>query len=243
MTQVTSMLLTLKQELKGKGKTYADVANHLKLSENSIKRLFSEKSFSIGRLEKVSQMIDLEISDLVQIMIEQTHQIEMLSEQQEEEIANDIKLLLVTNCVLNRWSLEQIIENYQITQPECIQLLAKLDRLKIIELLPGNKVRVIVAKNFNWRPKGPIQKFFQTKVQSDFLKSDFQSQGEKLTFSSGLLSIGSNATLVKKMKRLVDDFYKLNDEDASLPFNERHGTSMVIAIRQWELERFQKLRR
>ncbi len=243
MTQVTPMLLTLKRELKAKGKTYADVANHLKLSENSIKRLFSEKSFSIARLEKVSHMIDLEISDLVQIMIEQIHQIEMLSEQQEEEIANDIKLLLVTNCVLNRWSLEQIIENYQITQTECIQLLAKLDRLKIIELLPGNKVRVIVAKNFNWRPKGPIQKFFQTKVQSDFFKSDFQSQGEKLTFTSGLLSIGSNATLVKKMKRLVDDFNKLNDEDASLPFNERHGTSMVIAIRQWELERFQKLRR
>jgi transcriptional regulator with XRE-family HTH domain len=243
MSQTDALVQTLKRALKAKGFTYADVAARMDLSENSIKRLFATRSFSIERLEQICELVDMEISDLVQSMLENSRRIEMLTDEQEREVAGDIKLLLVATCVLDRWTAQDILITYKLTEHECIKLLAKLDKLKIIELLPKNRVKVIVAKNFKWRPSGPIQQFFRSTVQSNFFDSEFQQPGEKLLFSSGMLSRGSNVLMMKKLERLSAEFNELHDADIGLPLNERFGTSMVVALRAWEFGAFRKLRR
>ncbi len=243
MNQTAALMATLKRELKAQGITYARVARHLQLSENSIKRLFAEQKFSLPRLEQVCQLLGIELSDLMQKMVEHSHRIEMLTEQQERDIAADIKLLLVSICVLNHWTFDEILEAYTLSESECIQLLAKLDRLKIIELLPLNRVRLTVAKNFRWRPNGPIQQFFQREVQSDFFRSSFTNAGEKLVFSNGMLSHISNAAMMKKMERLALEFNDFSNEDTTLPLEQRFGTSLVVALRAWEFSLFREFRR
>ena len=243
MSQVAALLKTLRRELKAQGITYADVAVRLDLSESSIKRMFSESKLSLDRLDALCQVAGIEISDLVQKMGEERKRIDMLTQEQEREVAEDPKLLLVAVCVLNLWAFEEIIEAYEITEHECIQLLAKLDRLKLIELLPLNRFRLSVASDFRWIPGGPIQRFFRTEVQPDYMMSSFSGSGEKLLFRNGMLSRGSNATMMKKMDKLVAEFKELHDEDAGLPLDERYGSSLLVAMRPWELEHFRKLRR
>ena len=46
MPQVSPLISTLKKQLKAHGKTYADVAELLQLSEASVKRLFAEQNFT-----------------------------------------------------------------------------------------------------------------------------------------------------------------------------------------------------
>ncbi len=243
MSQVTALLKTLRRELKAQGFTYADIAVQLRLSESSIKRMFSESKLSLERLDALCQVAGLEISDLTQKMSEERKRIDMLTEQQEREVAEDSKLLLVAICVLNLWTFKEIIEAYKLTEHECVQLLAKLDRLKVIELLPLNRFRLSVANDFRWIPNGPIQRFFRTEVQPDFMKSTFSGPGEKMVFRNGMLSRGSNATMMKKVEKLVAEFKELHDEDAGLPLKERFGSSVLVAMRPWELEHFRKLRR
>ena len=149
MAQTNLLIDTLKLSLKAHGKTYVDVSKHLNLSEASVKRLFSERSFSLQRLDEVCQMMNMEITDLVQLMNENnTVHVSGLSEEQEKEIANDLGLLLVTVCVLNRWAMQDIIDYFRLSESECIGYLAKLDKLKLIELLPKNKVKLLVTANF-----------------------------------------------------------------------------------------------
>ena len=62
MSQTTLLLETLKQEIRRQGKTYADAAQALGLSEASVKRLFSEKSFSLERLDILCQWLDMDIA-------------------------------------------------------------------------------------------------------------------------------------------------------------------------------------
>jgi transcriptional regulator with XRE-family HTH domain len=243
MSQVTALLKTLRRELKAQGFTYADIAAQLELSESSIKRMFSESKLSLERLDALCQVAGLEISDLTQKMSEERNRIDMLTEKQEREVAEDSKLLLVAICVLNLWTFKEIIKAYKLTEHECVQLLAKLDRLKVIELLPLNRFRLSVANDFRWIPNGPIQRFFRTEVQPDFMKSTFSGPGEKMVFRNGMLSRGSNATMMKKVEKLVAEFKELHDEDAGLPLKERFGSSVLVAMRPWELEHFRKLRR
>lgn len=51
MSQTRLIVETLKRELRKQRITYRDVARRLDLSEASVKRLFSEKSFTLERIE------------------------------------------------------------------------------------------------------------------------------------------------------------------------------------------------
>ncbi len=243
MSQVAAILQTLKRELKARGITYAEVALRLGLSESSVKRLFSESKLSLDRLDALCQIVGLEISDLVQVMMSERKHINRLTMEQEREVASDPKLLLVAICVLNAWTYEEIIATYTLTEHECIQLLARLDRLRLIDLQPLNRFRLTVASDFQWIPDGPIQRFFSREVQPGFMQSTFTGAGEKLEFRSGMLSRASNAAIQKKMDRLVTEFNELHAEDSSLPLGERFGSSLMVALRPWEFAYFRELRR
>jgi len=244
MAQTTQLIVALKQTLKAHGKTYADVARHLKLSEASVKRLFSHKSFTLQRLDQICQMLEIEISDLVQMLNEgASSRVSELTLEQEKEIVSDLELLLVTVSVLNRWTLEQMVGYYHLTELRCINHLAHLDRLKLIELLPKNRVKLLVAPNFKWRENGPIQCFFMEKLESDFFSSRFNKEHERLVVINGMLSSSSNALFQRKMEHIAREFDELNSDDVSLPFEERHGTTVVLAMRQWKYGLFGQFRK
>jgi len=243
MSQIGPLVNTLKRELKSRGVTYADVAEHLQLSQSSIKRSFSTASMTLERLEQVCQFVDLEISDLVQRMTESRQRIAMLNEEQEAEVVEDPKLLLAALSVLNNLTYEDILATYTLDEHELVQLFATLDRLKIIELLPHNRLRVIVASDFRWIPNGPIARFFRKQVQPEFMHSTFSGPGEMMLFRSGMLSRGSNAVMMKKLERLLAQFGELHEDDAGLPREERFGTSILLAMRPWELGVFKQFRR
>ena len=215
MSQSIQLIETLKQALKAHGRSYADVARHLGLSEASVKRLFSQKSFSLERLEQVCQLLEIEIVDLVQLMQHNVAgPISGLTLVQEQEIVGDLELLLITVCVLNRWRLEEIIDYFAIPEARCIEHLARLDRLRMIELLPGNRVKLLVAPNFQWRENGPIQQFFLQRLQSDFFNSRFDQEHEALLVINGMLANSSTAVFQRKLERLAREFDELSNDDA-----------------------------
>jgi transcriptional regulator with XRE-family HTH domain len=241
MGQTRDLVATLKTELKAQGKTYADVAAALKLSEASVKRIFSQQNFSLKRLERICQLLGIEISDLVQQMNEQRQQLQQLDWDQEQDLTGDITLMLVAVCVLNRWTMEEILSYYRISEHECIRHLARLDRLKLIELLPGNRIRLRVAPNFSWIDNGPIQQFFQQKIGQEFFHTRFNRDDECLVVLNGMLSSQSNAEMQRKLRRLAREFDALNNDDATLNLEERQGATLVLALRDWRYGLFRPI--
>ena len=234
MAQTSELIKTLKQALKSHGKTYAAVARELGLTEASVKRLFWQKHFSLERLDQICHMLDMEISDLVQLMTEQQHQLQQLTVEQEQEVTDDVTLLVVAICALNKWTMNDIVAFYDISEGECFRKLARLDRLKIIDLLPKNKIKVRVAANFSWRENGPIQSFFQEKIGQNFLGGRFSRDDECLIVLNGMLSPESNAEFQRKLKRLAWEFNLLNSDDSSLKLQQRGGVTVVMAMRGWK---------
>ena len=68
MAQTKLIISTLKKTLKSHGKTYSDVAQHLELSEASVKRMFAQEAFSLNRLDAICTMMDMEITELMQMV-------------------------------------------------------------------------------------------------------------------------------------------------------------------------------
>ena len=243
MSQTRPLIETLKLELRKQRITYKEVSDALELSETSVKRLFSDAAFSVRRLEKVCALLHLEISDLVHLMEKNIELTTGLTREQEQELVSDVKLLLVALLLMNKLEFSEILSTYNITEPEGIRLLARLDRMKFIELLPGNRVKLMISQNFRWLPDGPIQKFFESRVQLEFLNSSFTGPGQFRIFVSGMISREGNAEIIRKMEHLAKEMNDLNAESESLPLEQRFGTSLMLAIRPWEIEVFSELRR
>jgi DNA-binding Xre family transcriptional regulator len=241
MAQTNLIISTLKKTLKSHGKTYADVAKQLELSEASVKRMFAHQSFSLNRLDAICQMMEMEITDLMQQVNDSTaRQISELSDAQEKELVSDIELLLVTISVINHLTLEDMLNAYTFSEAQCIQHLAKLDRLNIIELLPNNKIKIKIASNFKWRKNGHIQQFFRENIESEFFNSRFALAQEKLIVLNGMLSQESNAIFQRKLDRLAREFDEMSKEDSTLPLGKRLGYTSVLAVRDWRFSVFEQ---
>lgn len=243
MAHSGALVEVLKRELRSRGVTYAQVARKLNLSEASVKRMFSRRDFTLKRLDQVCQLTQADFSDLARTLSREETLISQLTQEQEKEIASSIKLFLVAVCVLNHVSPEQIVEIYDVSQAECIQLLAKLDRIGFIRLLPGNRIKLLVSRDFAWLPDGPIQRFFKQHAHGDFVRSRFDRPDETFVAVNGMLSAGSCAAIVGRLKRVVREFSELHNDDVRLPPSQRKNMTMLVAIRHWELQAFTELRR
>lgn len=243
MSQTRPIIDTLKQELRKQGVTYKQVAQGLELSEASVKRLFSEYSFTLSRLGQVCALLNLEIGDLIHQMEKNINLTTHLTMEQEQELVADTKLLLMAYFLMNKLEFSDIIRIYDISETEGIRLLARLDRMKIIDLLPGNRVKLLISNNFKWISNGPIRRLHDQIIQSEFVDSKFDGPGEFHNLISGMLSRTANAEIIRKMKRLAEETNELKIESESLPLDQRFGVSVMMAIRPWEPKMFDELRR
>lgn len=243
MAQTSLFISTIKACLKNKGLTYADVAERLDLSEASVKRIFSEENLSLQRLDQICQMMNMELCDLAKIAEQNQHEIQELTEEQEAEFVKQPKLLFVAYMLLNDFTFEEIKKHYNIEELEGIQLLAHLDRIKFIDLLPGNRVKLLTSRNFRWRRNGAIEKLFNQTIRKEFFQSRFSKPDECMKFGSGMVSRSTILIMHQKIEKLVADFNELAQQDASLPYSERIGVSMVGAIRPWEFSLFAEFRK
>jgi predicted transcriptional regulator len=243
MTTSAGLVDVLKRELRSRGITYARVARELRLSEASVKRMFSRRNFSLKRLDQVCELANSEFSDIARALQLEESLISRLTHEQEQEIVANARLFLVAVCVLNHVGFEQIVATYDISRPECIQLLARLDRLGFIRLLPNNRIRLLVSLDFSWLPDGPIQRFFSQQAHNEYFRSRFDRPDEFMVVVNGMLSRASSAAIVTRLKRIAREFSELNNQDARLPLGERSAMSLLVAVRHWELAAFAELRR
>lgn len=243
MSEIDQIVTTLKRRLKLEGMTYRDLANALGLSEPSVKRMFANRRFTADRLVEISHLLGFTLAELAQEAAISEGRLHTLTERQERELVSDEKLLLVAVCVLNHWTIAETIQTYNLTEAQVIGRLVKLDRLRLIHLLPGNRVRLNVARDFDWLPHGPIREYFHQQGLDDLLDSKFAGPDEVLTFSHGMLTDAALSKLQTEIRKLRQRFAELHEESLAAPLSKRRGTGLLLAMREWELAAFTLMRR
>ena len=243
MSQIKQINATLKQLLRQKQLTYKLLAKKLDMSEANVKRIFSTSSFTLERLEEICQILGMSLSDLFLIAQKQTEQLTQLSVEQEQELLSDPKLLLVAVCVRDGWTFEELIEQYDIDQHECIRLLARLDKLKVIDLLPNNHYKLLIAQDFRWIPGGPLEQFMEQEVMVKFMAPKQDEQWNFRFYLRGRYSQTSVDIIQRKLNQLTKEAAELNQEDADLPLSKRQHMGLLMAMRPWEPSLFENMRR
>ena len=234
MSQTAELLTALKKCLRAKGLTYRDVAAALGISEASVKRIFSQTTFTLERLEEVCRCLAMSIYDLARLTRMYTEEeATSLTIPQEEALAGDSTLLTYFYLLLIGWKPETIADEYDLDARQQNSILLALDRLKLIELQPKNKVRLLTSRRIVWRPDGPIRRQYERQVKAQFLSYRFDEDDELLRLETTQLSDASVKVLVRKLDRLSREFDDLAELDMNLPHKKKRSFGMMLALRPW----------
>ena len=183
MANLSRIMDTLKHALKNNGKTYKDLGKQLDLSESSVKRLFSTKKITMERVEEICDFVNISIFDLIHLTESRRAAVTRKTTLEQENIlASDDDLFMVFYLLLSRWSAEDIMEHFSFDQVIIQRFLLQLDKAGLLELYPGNKVKMLIRKSVQWIPDGPIETTYKAKILDEFLDYDFVKEAGNFEF-------------------------------------------------------------
>jgi DNA-binding Xre family transcriptional regulator len=242
MSAGATLLAGIKTTLRVRGINYRQLARLLGVSHATVKRDLSRGGFSLRRLDQICSALGVSVSDLLQPPGGQELATQ-LTEAQELALIGQPKNLVVTYLLVNDWKFRDIIAAFQMEENELIDILLRLDRLRIIEYRPPHAVRKLTARNFSWRKDGPVHGFFVSRFVPEFFQSGFDGPGDAFRFVGGTLSPASLLQFRAALERAAIEFEGLARRDARLPLAERDGCSAILAVRAFEFSEFTRLRR
>ncbi len=170
-TEYSLAVGSLKVALKRQGLTYQDLARRIGLSESGVKKIFSARDGSFQRIAQICKELGLTMSEVLAGEEESMRAFSYSLEQQEYMIAHPSALKLYWALVYERQSLEDTLKFMGLSAKTAFPFLRKLDQLKLLELLPGDKVRVPAIQQIRWVGDGPLIRKLYQEWGARFLRS------------------------------------------------------------------------
>lgn len=234
---------SLKRLMKARSINYRELASELEISEPTVKRIFSKKTLTVERLERICEVLNVSLLELAKLSAEDSETLpEELSEQQEAQLASSPKLAAYFYLLLNGWTPAAIEQEYEFTHREAEKFLLALDRVGLIELHARNRVKLKVARNVSWSTSGPLVAVYEKEALKEFLAGTF-SQRDFLKLRTGELSDTSIRRLAAAQKNFILEFEKLARADMTLPKKETTSVGLMVASRPFVFTLFEKYKR
>lgn len=233
---------TLKRILKARGMTYAELARALRLSTPTVKRLFSQRSFTLARLEEILRVLEVDFYELARLSHGRREGPVELSLEQETALARDARLFTVFWLLCNEWRFDQIVSEYRVGAAQITAYFARLERLRLIDWRPGNRARLRVPKRYVWRAGGPLRKAYGLRVVTEFMRARFDAAHDAFHFEAQELSPESALVVKRRLERVAAEISELVEMDAAAPGKKRVTLGVLLACRPWSISIVHALR-
>jgi DNA-binding Xre family transcriptional regulator len=241
--EAARIIAGLKRMMKARAITYKQLAVRIDLSEVSIKRIFSQSSLSLARLEQICQALGVSIHEIARLSGEQTADAtESVSLEQESALAADPNLLACYYLIANGRTGVEICKELGVEEIKVRRWMVKLHSFGLVELCSKMRAKARTSSSITWRQDGPMWRLYEDKVRREYLQSTFSARFEALHFRSAELSDPSCQVLLRKLERLATEFRDLAELDRSLPAREKCSMGVLLAVRPWVFSMFDSLR-
>lgn len=234
MSQIDQFLTALKRALKNKQWNYKQVADVLKVSESSVKRLLSNKKISLDRIEKVCEATGISFADVCKLAEWQDEDPYLvLSFEQEKILADNPRLLHYFTLLTEGCKPQKIEKEFQISSADSKKFLFVLDKCNLIELHPKDKVKLIKNGLFRFRRDGPVGKVIFQQLRESYLYSDFRGNDEFLRFGMRRLSAAALGKLKAKMEKIYLEIEEEANYEMQIESNDKEY-GVLFAFRPWQ---------
>ncbi len=235
----TSLLAALRLHLRQGGWTAKRLAAHFAIGEATAKRWLAGKGLTLDRLAELAELCGLSLADLTR---EAEHPATGLAQEltlaQERALSSDIFLSFLFMTVLGGNSPAEIAADFAVPAPVLELSLARLERLALIDRLPGGRVRPRIDRTIVWR-KSPMRALFNERMKRQFLTMDFAAEDAVFVSEVVKLSPRGAAELAEMLEQLRRDCQALAERDRDHSLLPRKWYGMLGALRELDTNELQ----
>lgn len=214
LSEADRLLRALKKVFRDRGIRQRQIAEALGVSQASVRRYLSGKGIGLQLLEQLCQIAKIRIVDLAEMALNGDQGLaHRLTERQELDLAQNVLTAFIFYLLRYGWTPEEICEECELSKPELIRHLLQLDRLRLIRLLPNNKVRILTVKYPDWQQGGPVRRTFDRSARKVFQTMDYNGPGSIWELETLKLSPASMVQLDLLMKDFVASVRALSLDD------------------------------
>lgn len=236
------LVSSLKSALRVKGITYKDLAKSLSLSEASIKRIFSDGSFSLDRFLEICEVAGVSPESLFGLADEQSTRDHEYTSEQEDFFAANPQHLAFFDLLLKDETPKQIARRHGIEVNQMQKFLRDLEKIDLLEWLPKDRIKLRISKNVRWRKGGRLKRELLPLAKKEFLSHNF----DELDSENQFLLIDLSEKSQKKLRVRIEELLVELSKDASidqLAKSKRQTIGLFLAYRPWNFSLLKSPRR
>lgn len=202
-SDIPSVLKVLKGMLRARGLHYSDLAAALGKSESSLKRYLSGRRLTLVGLEDICRLLGVSLAEFYEIAAREVGtKPDRLTDEQEEALAADPELMMLLVLLLLGQRVEDVLVDLATDEARLFPLLMRLERLSLVKVYPGNRVRLLVSESLQLRRDSPIRDGFNQVLKQDFMDLDYS--GDHALWS--VLMAKLSAASVAQLNGLIETF-------------------------------------
>lgn len=231
------LLSTLRQQLRQAGWTARKIASHFGIGEATAKRWLAGRGLTVDRLGALAGLINLGLAELTQLAAHAPEgRQQELTLAQEKALSSDIFLAFLFMTILGGTVPAEIMADFNVPERDMEAALMRLERLALIDRLPGGLVRPLIDRAIVWR-KTPMRALFEVHMKPQFLTMDFAGRDAVYASEVVKLSAQGAATLAELIEQHRRDVQELAAQDRVQAHLPRHWYGMMCAARPLDTTR------
>jgi len=230
--QLLAAFSTLKQLLRSRGVGFGDLAREFDVSERTISRWFAGGGVTVEHLEKICALLGIGIFDFWELARRGSDsRPRRLTPRQERELSEDSEAIFVFTHLLNGWTAEELRREANIPETVMTLVLARLEKIGLIERLGGTQVKLLTAREVEWLDGGPMKRAVNGYINYQFKDMNVNELGFLCQAESLKLSVASVAEIESKFRKLVSEIRYLAHTDMSRSGNDKRWYAVLLAAR------------
>ncbi len=233
--QVEALTRTLKELLRARDLYQSVIAKNLNVTQRTVTRWLSGQGLTVQVLESLCGLLGITFFELCEAVLDDPQvRPRFLGAERERALLQDPQLTLVFNLITRGWTPQEIQRACNLSEPVLVENLVRLDKLRLIDLLPGNKVRLLVSKKISWTQTSELGRAFIRGMNDTFLKIDFTASETIWGFALCNLSPDELENMRKKTNDFTRDIQASADDNRNLHKEERSWYATLVAIRPFD---------
>jgi transcriptional regulator with XRE-family HTH domain len=230
-----ALLSVLRRQLRQQGWTTARIAEELNVGPATVQRWLGNRGLTLDKLETLAGLCGLSLADLTRLSEKPPPELRQeLTPAQERALSKDVFLGFLFVALLSGEDWRSVGEDLDIS-PRAVEAgLQRLERLALIDRLPGGRVRPTIDRFLVWR-RPHMRALFERRMKPQFMSMDFSSEDAVYaTETIKLSAVGAAqlAELIEKFRRDVQDLAARDRETSILP-RKWHGVLCALRPLSW----------
>lgn len=237
-SRASTLLAALRQALKLRGWTIRKLASECGASEATIKRWLAGRGLTLDRLDALAALCNLTLAELVRDT-ERPAGYQELTLAQEKALSQDQFLSFLFMVILGGYDWEELARDFDLPPRQMEAALIRLERLALIDRLPGGRVRPLIDRAIIWR-KSPMRTQFELHMKPQFMAMDFAADDAVYASEVIKLSARGAATLAELIEKHRRDVQALAERDRETSHLPRTWHAMLCASRPLDTSRLEQ---